>query len=1085
MADSVKEKTPRRLEEHFLHHAEETEGNKLYNKKQFFKKVEVVLKNSSHDSQWCMLAIDIENLKLFNEWYGRKAGDELLDGVSECLKNNVDEPQKVAGYFGDDDFALLMEYDKERIQQVYKDISNLLDSCSNKTGFLPAIGIYEITDKTESVYAMYDRAELARTTVKGNYTVRMKLFDAGMLEKLESNYVLFSDVRKALQDKSFTFYLQPKCNMENGKVIGAEALVRWISKDKGMISPGVFIPFLEKTGFIAELDPYIWEEVCKWQRKQLDLGIKTVPISVNVSRVDMYSLDVPAFFCEMIQKYDLEPKLIEIEITESTYTEDNAFINATIAQLRKAGFRVLMDDFGSGYSSLNMLKDVEVDVLKIDMRFLDINAKNATRGISILEAVINMASLLGIDTIIEGVETEEQKEFLLKMSCGYAQGYYFYRPLPQREFEEVISNSDNLDYEGYRDKKIDRFYLKDLLSEDMFNETMINNMLGAVIFYDLYEGQITVRRYNERFEELLGSTGRTPDIDVDCRKRFLDKDYQKMLEMFKKARGNRYDGAEGDVCRQFADGHQMWLHLRIFFIKEQEGHQIYYSSVEDVSEVYKKNAVLKQQNAELQFLNNDMPGGYYRHKNNEDGDFIYISKRFLDIFGFTREEIKEQFDDKFINMIHPDDRVRFWEGIAALGQTGGNYSQPCRMRSRNGYIMVTDQSRLVQYDGREFFQGMILCDLDYYRHLLDENYVIEENEAASDVSDEVAYFMPCGVFKYEADGNQEFVYVSDSMLEMLGYTRQGFAEKFKNQFPNMIYEEDRDRVAQEIKEQVSQDGFDSCEYRIEMADGSLKWVYDRGRLVTDENGKRWFYVVVVDYSYLKEKYREKEWQQEKYKTLSEIQGMIVFDYEPHLDRMTLEISRKDGRIESLVFDGFAKNLDSYDWLSQEEIDNQRNLLKEALRRSMSGAIEMRARLTTDKEQWYRTHFKSLADENGKVYRVVGRADNIENEIQTLLDWKERAMSDSLTGLLNSDSAKMILNEMAQDSAGGTLFLIDVDNFREFNEKLGVEWGDEFLKNVAEIIRATFRKDDVLSRYGGDEFLMYAPGSVNRKLLHSE
>lgn len=957
-------------ENYFAAIAEEAEEEWLYNKKHFFVYVGELLESITEDVRYCLLSIDIENLKLFNEWYGRRAGDDLLAGISECLKAKREGKYTAVGYFGNDDFAFFMPYDRQKIEDLYGAITNLLDFYGNKTGFLPAVGIYEITDKTESVLKMYDRASLARASVKGNYTGRIKKFDTKMLERLESNYVLFSDVRRALEHKDFTFFLQPKCNMENGRIMGAEALVRWVSKEKGTISPGVFVPLLEDTGFIAELDPYIWEEVCKWQKGRIERGLQTVPVSVNVSKVDIYSLDVPTYFERLLKEYDLDPRWIEIEITESTYTEDNEFINDTIAKLRESGFRVLMDDFGSGFSSLNMLKDIEIDVMKMDMRFLDINEDNANKGTSIVEAVLNMASLMGIGVIAEGVETEAQKAFLLKMGAGYAQGYYFYRPLSVQDFEDIIENGDNLDFEGFQDKKIEKLYLKDLLGEDMFSEVMINNMLGAVAFYDVFEKQVTLRRYNENYSALISDTILQPAIETNVKAYLCEKEYQKLLQIFDKARRYRQDGAEGDIRRQREDGTDIWLHLRVFFLREQDGHTTYYSSISDATDRYRKNQVLKQQNEALRFLNNDMPGGYYRHKNNADCEFLYISQRFLDIFGYTREEIAEQFDNKFANMIHPDDRILLHQGIEALEQNGGNYSQPYRMRSKNGYIMVTDQSRLVKYDGHEFFQGIILCEIDYYKQLADEENNVDSNHNATN-------FMPCGVFQYEADGAQQFTYISNSMLAMLGYSRQAFREKFDNCFNNMVYIEDRERVQSQIKEQIQQSNYDSCEYRIEMADGSLKWVYDRGRLTVDVNGKRWFYAAIMDYDYLKEKYREKEWKQEKYGTLAEIPGMIVYDYEPSNDRLTIEVTTEEGITETAATEKFLEGIDAHEWLSPEGMEEQKKSLKAAMAAPISGTTKFKARLAGDDDyRWYRAYFKSLANENGRVYRIVGRVERM-------------------------------------------------------------------------------------------------------------
>lgn len=414
------------------------EKDAFYRKNEFFRRTEEILASSGDDAAWCMIAIDIEKLKLFNEWYGRSAGDALLKDLFDCIKSFQEQQGGIAGYFENDDFALLVPNDENQIRTFYQKTLSVMRSHGDKINVLPAMGVCEVANKGSSAFQVYDRANLACTAVKGNYRSRIKKFDREMLDRLESEYLLFSDIQKAFENREFAFVLQPKCNMRNGRIIGAEALARWNSKEKGEISPAVFIPFLEKSGYIAELDTYIWEEVCKWLRRMLDRGIYALPVSVNVSRADLYAVNVPAYFEALIQKYGLSSALIEIEITESAYIEDNGFVNQNIERLRQSGFRVLMDDFGSAYSSLNMLKDIAVDTLKIDMRFLNMNDVNRSKGLDILETVCNMAGILGLDIIVEGVETEEHRNYLLNMRCDYGQGYYFYRPLSIEDFEKKL-----------------------------------------------------------------------------------------------------------------------------------------------------------------------------------------------------------------------------------------------------------------------------------------------------------------------------------------------------------------------------------------------------------------------------------------------------------------------------------------------------------------------------------------------------------------------------------------------------------------------------------------------------------------------
>lgn len=698
--------------EQLVEKRQEELGSGLYDRRIFFKTVEEVLANSKEPGEWALLSIDIENLKLFNEWYGREEGNKLIANISNYLKQLRKDQSVVVGYFGNDDFAVMMEDDREKIDALYQSIVQLMKRGHSKMGFLPSVGVCEIKDKNMSAFKLYDYAEFARASVKGDYSDRVKIFNTKMVEELESRYVLLSDVQDALQRKEFIFYLQPKCNIQNGKLVGAEALVRWKSREKGLISPGIFIPFLEKSGLVAEVDTYLWEEVCKWQRNMIDSNFKVVPISVNVSKVDMYSMDVPDYFAELIRKYEIPPEVIEIEITESVFMEDLNFIQDIINRLHRLGFTVLLDDFGSGYSSLNLLKDIEVDILKIDMRFLDVKEENTNKGIGILETVQNMARLMGIETIAEGVETERQKEYLKQMGCGYAQGFYYYRPMTKLEFQKLIANEKNIDDEGAEDNRVERLILKDLLNEHMFSETMLNNMLGAIAFYDVCENKITLKRYNAQYASLVSDDYMVEKEQLDIVSQLSNKERIKLLQAFDKAHDMRNEGAGCDVHRRRKGGRAMWLNVRAFFLSEQNGHRIYYSALRDVTEVYMKNEQLKEQNEMLHSLSSDMPGGYYRHKKHWDCESLFLSDRFLEIVGFTREEIETEFQDKLIHMVHPEDRNIIFRHMLRMTRMKEIASMKFRCQSKEGYITIIAHCRSVKYNGYEFIQGIILPEAE-------------------------------------------------------------------------------------------------------------------------------------------------------------------------------------------------------------------------------------------------------------------------------------------------------------------------------------------------------------------------------------
>lgn len=389
---------------------------------------------------YCILAIDIENFHLINKWYGRETGDELLIEIGEALKSIDAGYGTISGYMGGDNFCVIFEENDDVINLIRKRISGIVNG-------------YRGHDITRAYYGAYKTADKD-----------IFWYDESMAREQEAEAKLMPEICSAMDNGEFTFYLQPKCILQTGKIIGSEALVRWISPEKGFISPGQFIPLLEKNGFINKLDVYIWDKVCQTIRRWLDEGRTALPISINVSRADIYSMDVVRILKGMIEKYNISTEYIEIEITESAYVENGSVIKDTEKAFKNAGFKILIDDFGSGYSSLNMLKDIDADVLKLDMKFLDLNPENNDKGVSIITAVLDMARQLDIPAIAEGIETDEQLKLLEILGCEYAQGYYYYRPMPISDYEKLVDDKDNVADKLIilKTRKNDKSYLKEI-----------------------------------------------------------------------------------------------------------------------------------------------------------------------------------------------------------------------------------------------------------------------------------------------------------------------------------------------------------------------------------------------------------------------------------------------------------------------------------------------------------------------------------------------------------------------------------------------------------------------------------------------
>lgn len=395
----------------------------LYNATTFYERAEEQVA-ASPDTAYEAVYVDIEHFKIFNEWHGWDKGDDLLRALGEQLGGLAKQHGGVAGYLGGDDFALLLPRGTVTERCVEKELAKPPFDSEDTIGFLPSIGVCSLDETNPSVLTACDHAMIAMTAIKGVYAKRVSWYESSMALRLENDTKVLFEVKQALKNHEFTLYWQPQCSTHTGKIVGLEALVRWRHPTRGLVLPSAFVPVMERNGFIASLDLYVWEEACRCLREWQDEDRVILPISVNISRADLYAVDVVEVLEDLVTRYGIDRRLLELEITESAYVEDEK-VAAAVNCLKARGFTLLMDDFGSGYSSLNMLKDIAVDIIKIDMGFLR-REENPRHSESILEAIVSMARILKLRVIAEGAETKEQVDFLKNVGCDYAQGYYFY-----------------------------------------------------------------------------------------------------------------------------------------------------------------------------------------------------------------------------------------------------------------------------------------------------------------------------------------------------------------------------------------------------------------------------------------------------------------------------------------------------------------------------------------------------------------------------------------------------------------------------------------------------------------------------------
>ena len=433
------------------------------------------------------------------------------------------------------------------------------------------------------VYAETRDTPSPEEQAKKQITHRISEFNYNLQQESESEYRILLDFMKAIEEEEITFFLQPQCRISNGKFVGVEALARWIKPDGTLIPPLKFVPVLEKYGLVTVLDEYVWERVCRSLRRWLDRGHKAVPVSVNVSRVDIYTIDIAKTFETLCAKYNLPHQYLKIEITESAYSEDTDLVASLIQKLRSDGFMVLMDDFGAGYSSLNMLGTISVDAIKLDGLFLNFSETNREKGIHIIESIINMAKTISTPVIIEGVETQEQVDFLASLGCQYVQGFFYYKPMPAEEFENILLSSDRIDERGLVLKVNEQFRLREFLDENIYSDAMLNNILGAVGVYTWKDEEVNIVRFNQQFYSAVD----VPDFHSRLMSisRFVPpQDKPKLIALMKKAKENRLNGASEIIHFYKTDGTLTTFLMKMYFLAEQaDGYTRFYGSVRNIT----------------------------------------------------------------------------------------------------------------------------------------------------------------------------------------------------------------------------------------------------------------------------------------------------------------------------------------------------------------------------------------------------------------------------------------------------------------------------------------------------------------------
>ncbi|MGN1083553.1 MAG: putative bifunctional diguanylate cyclase/phosphodiesterase [Lachnospiraceae bacterium] len=557
----------------------------IYNRQGFLTATEQLLK-AHPDLQFCLIYWNIRKFRITNDLFGWESGDKILIHWANNLTELLHGKLAVYGRLEHDNFVCCVQESFLENDEWTKlgEISYATDE--TEYHFYSCCGLYKITDRTLPISAMIDKARAAMETIKNNYMALYAWYDDAIWNTLLEEQRMNSEFKTAIAEKQFQVYYQPICRASDGLITGAEALVRWLHPTKGMISPGTFIPLFEKNGFISILDRYVWNEVCAMQQSRLDQGLETVSVSVNVSRVEFYNPNLCEDIRDIVKAHCISPELLKIEITESAYADNPMQVLEAVKKLHTYGFSVLMDDFGSGYSSLNMLKDLPIDILKIDMRFLD-NFGKSQKAAIVLESIIRLAKWMKLSVVSEGVETQTEWEYLRSVECDLVQGYYFYKPMPQDDFMALLDQTaaDSADLLFHSLPEIDNTILDVFQQSNTQESILFYSMLGGMGLLEAHGDTVELLRVNKGYYEAvyrsLTEEKKILNLPIE------DPDRSILLEQCRIAK-------EENKIQQFQlhhkrrDGVYVWLAIKLRYIGGSPRQALYLFSVDNIDDQKKE-----------------------------------------------------------------------------------------------------------------------------------------------------------------------------------------------------------------------------------------------------------------------------------------------------------------------------------------------------------------------------------------------------------------------------------------------------------------------------------------------------------------
>lgn len=678
----------------------------LLSKEYFCQQAEKILR-SNPDKTYDIICSDVENFKLINDAFGMQGGNKVLKTMGGICQKSTDTLGGICSRFHADQFVSMIEHTEGYSDELYEALTAETREKCGISNIVIKWGIYQTGDRKISVEQMCDWALQGARSIKGQYGRYYAFYDDKLRSEMLRDQAILDCMEEALEQGQFQVKLQPKYKAAGGLFTDAEALVRWCHPEWGMQSPAVFIPLFERNGFITKLDQYVWEKVCQLMQQWDKEGLEPVNISINVSRADVYNVNLVDTLLDLVKRYNIAPKRLHLEITESVYTESPEDIIQNVIRLREKGFVVEMDDFGSGYSSLNMLNRMPMDILKLDMQFIrtEMEMPESRRT---LRYIIGLAHWLNLSVVAEGVETKEQLEHLRNLGCDYIQGYYLAKPMDPADFEKLFRQQI-----PEQEKKDQTFQLIGEKKEKKGILLLVDNREEKrqqleKLFEDSYE-LVTAVNETEVLWNIEGFGNRISAFLISMAAvRERDNSVWKSIQREKKVwktpvlvMGDENEHTEEEALEMGADDFVFDTRLgRSFRLRVEK-----MLRRERADETYLNNKARENQFKEQQeFLNTTLPGGMIGGYREKGCPVYFINHSMLNYLGYeNREEFIKDVNGLLGNGIHPEDRERAEHQVEEGLNKQGRYSTDYRMKKKDGtYIWIHDTGCCIETeDGRE------------------------------------------------------------------------------------------------------------------------------------------------------------------------------------------------------------------------------------------------------------------------------------------------------------------------------------------------------------------------------------------------